>query len=122
MNEMRLKISARATIGPSATVAGRRSGKIDSTQVDMGETGQTLQCGRGVSKSISRAGLYRPPQEHRAADARKSLMDDWVKATSIKGWRPLPDDPREEPEVSGLLWFSVSPNAGLRFVAQTVSC
>lgn len=55
-------------------------GKIDSTQRDMGQTGQNMKGGRGGGIP-QQQGPYGPPGKRRGPQApRQPLMDDWGKS------------------------------------------
>jgi hypothetical protein len=55
-------------------------GKIDSSQRDMGQTGQNMKSGRGA-QIYAQQGPYGPRQKHRGPEAPgKPLMDDWGKS------------------------------------------
>lgn len=55
-------------------------GKIDSTQRDMGQTGQNMR-GRRDAKIHAQQGPYGPREKHRGpVAAGKPLMDDWGKS------------------------------------------
>ena len=64
---------------------GSAGGKIDSTQRDMGQTGQTMKSGATKSgerhQRTQQQGPYGPRERHRGPVATgKPLMDDWGKS------------------------------------------
>lgn len=70
---------------PAFGEGGRGAGgKIDSTQRDMGQTGQSMRTGTSKSGEHTHAaqqGPYGPSEKHRGPEASgKPLMDDWGKS------------------------------------------
>jgi hypothetical protein len=60
---------------------GKAGGKIDSSQRDMGQTGQTMKGGGCGGPMSTQQGPYGPREKHRGPVARgKPLMDDWGKS------------------------------------------
>ena len=56
-------------------------GKIDITQRDMGQTGQTMGSGSRAHAHSQQQGPYGPPEKHRGPQAPgKPLTDDWGKS------------------------------------------
>lgn len=67
--------------GGGGTGAG---GKVDSTQRDMGQTGQNMRTGAKAGEQhppAQQQGPYGPSEKHRGPEASgKPLMDDWGKS------------------------------------------